>query len=437
MSTSANSIEDQTAGNRMPAAGESLEANRREARYQVICVCGGIGFPVSGSSKRIANVGRALMAAGIPYRVLHCGPTPVPLNTRRSGVHSGIPFQYTTWLKRPANRLALFLTYVWGAIGLAARLTLARLQRRRMAVYLFAMEGSLVLCAGLICKFLRIPLIQEMCEWFPAFPSMTGLTRWLYSGPIFANATGMLAISTHIQRRAREASAKSNPRLLIHHLPSIVDSQWILDAPPYVDGRSEGPVFVWCGVGYPDYVRFMVRAMALLYAQGLRCTLRTISTTYPSWTPDSIRQYAAEQGVPANAFDFVGCVDESTLAGCYKSAAALLLPMWDEERSKARVPNKLAEYMASGRPVITSAVGDLANFLQHGVNAYLGEPGSERDFADNMRAVMDNPALATRIGAAGQRTCLERMDYRYQAKSLSEFFVNCMENRLQPERSPR
>ena len=217
----------------------------------------------------------------------------------------------------------------------------------------------------------------------------------------------------------------------------MVDSQWILDAPPYTGGHSERPVFVWCGVGYTDDVRFMVRAMALLYAQGLRCTLRTISTAYPSWTPDSIRQYAEEQAVPASAFDFMGCVDEATLAGCYKSAAALLLPMWDDDRSKARLPDKLAEYLASGRPVISSAVGDIANFLQHGVNAYLGEPGSERDFADNMRAVMDDPARAARIGAAGQRTCLERMDYRYQSKSLSEFFVNCIESRLQPKWSAR
>jgi glycosyltransferase involved in cell wall biosynthesis len=424
----ASSTEDRVVIEEYPAVDERLRSIYLERRYQVICVCGGIGFPISSSAKRIINIGRALIAAGIGFRVLHCGPTPLALNDRRSGVHLGMPFQYTTWLKRPANKAVRLLTFAWAMLNLTARLIRAAGARRRTAVYLYSMDSLLALCAGLLCKALGIPVVQEMCEWFPAHSSHGRFTRWLYRGPIFSSATGLLAISTFVERRVREVSSSVNPRLRIHLLPSLVDAQPILETPPGRGGRSGEPCFVWCGVGYPDDVHFMVRVLALLHREGHPCKLRLISAVYAEWTPDSLRGYAAAQGAPPDALEFTGALDDAGLIRCYKSATALLLPMWDDDRSRARIPNKLAEYMAAGRPVITSAVGDLGAFLQHGVNAYLGEPGSERDFAANMLAVMEDPARAARLGAAGQRTCLESLDFRYQSASLSRFFVECIDN---------
>jgi glycosyltransferase involved in cell wall biosynthesis len=420
--------EDRVAVEENPAADERLRSIYLERRYEVICVCGGIGFPISSSAKRIVNIGRALIAAGVGFRVLHCGPTPLALNDRRSGVYLGVPFRYTTWLKRPSNRFVRLLTFAWAMLNLTPRLVRASGARRRTAVYLYSMDSLLALCAGLLCKALGIPVVQEMCEWFPSHPNRGRFTRWLYRGPIFSNATGLLAISAFIERRVREVSSAVNPRLRIHLLPSVVDAQPILDTPPGRGGRPGEFCFVWCGVGYPDDVHFMVRALALLHREGHPCKLRLVSAVYAEWNPDSLRRYAVEQGALPDALEFTGALDDAGLIGSYKSATALLLPMWDDDRSKARIPNKLAEYMAAGRPVITSAVGDLGAFLRHGVNAYLGDPGSERDFAANMLAVMEDPARASRVGAAGQRTCLERLDFRYQSASLSRFFVECIES---------
>jgi glycosyltransferase involved in cell wall biosynthesis len=110
--------------------------------------------------------------------------------------------------------------------------------------------------------------------------------------------------------------------------------------------------------------------------------------------------------------------------------------MWDTDTSRARMPNKLAEYLASGRPVITSAVGDLLDFLADGVNAYIGKPGDERDFADNMISVLEDPKRATHIGGAGQRTCIDRLDYRFQIDALSKFFIRCIESRNEGYKVP-
>lgn len=398
--------------------------------YQVVCVCGGIGFPVGGSAKRIINVGRALLAAGIGFRVMHCAPSPIALNTERSGTYKGIPFEYTTDVNRPKSAIGRFLVYLRALGGLTWRLCRLWPERRRTAVYLFVMVGPLILYTGVLCRLLGIAVVQEMNEWFPIGGTLPAFSRWLYRGPMFVLATGVLAISTVIQRHLEQAAAALNPRLLIHHLPSMVDSDRFVTAAPCVDVNLRGsPYFLWCGVGYPEDVRFLIRVSSLVCREGFACRLRIVSAAFLGWDPEVMRAYAAEQGLPPGAVELLGGVDDLTLASLYKSAAALLLPMWEDEKSRTRVPNKLAEYLGSGRPVVTSAVGDIAAFLLDGTNAYLGRPGSERDFADNMIAVLHDPARASRIGAAGQRICIDRMDYRFQSKKLSRFFIQCIEAR--------
>jgi glycosyltransferase involved in cell wall biosynthesis len=93
------------------------------------------------------------------------------------------------------------------------------------------------------------------------------------------------------------------------------------------------------------------------------------------------------------------------------------------------LPNKLGEYLASGRPVVAGKVGDLQDFLTDDVNAYLAEPGNERDFADKMIRVLQNPRRAGQIGAAGQQACIDYLDYRAHVDTLARFFKACLDSR--------
>jgi len=405
------------------------DTNRsRYSSYQVICVCGGCGFPLTATAARIINVGKALQAAGIGFRLLHCGPSPVSLNTQKSGVYQGISFEYTTGLKRPKTLLARLPVYARALVGLTWRLCRLRPLRRRTAIYLYSMEGPLVLYTGILCRLLGLPVVQEMCEWFPSDAARPAFTHWLYRKVIFAQATGTLVISKWLEHRVRERSVVANPRLLIHLLPSMVDSQRFVDASPETASvPATVPYFLWCGVGYTEDVLFLIRVLALVNREGYRCKLRIISAAFLLWGPQTILDYAAKQGLPPDAIDLMGCVDDRTLAMSYKSAAALLLPLWDNDMSRARMPNKLAEYLASGRPAITCRVGDLLDFLFHGVNAYLSKPGDERDFANQMIEILRDPSRANRIGAAGQKTSIDRFDYRSQIDTLAKFFGQCIE----------
>jgi glycosyltransferase involved in cell wall biosynthesis/peptidoglycan/xylan/chitin deacetylase (PgdA/CDA1 family) len=394
----------------------------KQSPHKIVCVCGGLGFPFgSASAARITMVGRTLQEAGIHFEVLHCGPSPVAINTQTSGVHMGIPFAYTTALRRPKNVLLRVLVYLRGAIGLTARLIQMRPNRRNLAVYLYVMDGMLVLYAGFLCRVLGIPLIQELCEWWPGEPACSRFTRWIYNnGAIFKHAIGVLVISRAIEERCAEASAS----LLLHRLPSIVDARRFATAAVLKD-EQQPPTFVYCTAGWLKDIYFLVRVFALVKQQGYECRLKVVGPCGGD-NRALIQAYAAERGIQERDLEIAGLVDEAALESGYKSAAALLMPLWSDDRSITRLPNKLGEYLASGRPVISCRIGDLTEFLLEDVNVYLANPGDESDFAGKMIAVLQNPQRANEIGAAGQRACMAYLDYRTHVRGLAQFMTRCI-----------
>jgi glycosyltransferase involved in cell wall biosynthesis/peptidoglycan/xylan/chitin deacetylase (PgdA/CDA1 family) len=368
-------------------------------------------------------VGKALQEAGIGFHLIHCGPSPVSINTQRSGVSEGITFEYTTCVRRPKNKLARLLVYIRAVAGLTIRLARLRGVRQDTIVYSYVMIGPMNLYVGLICRILGLPVVQELCEWWPGEPSCSAFTRWLYKRSIFRLATGALVISKEIEERAKQRCLDVNPDLLIHRVPALVDTQLFASASPIID-RSDQPIpnFIYCGTWLKDAL-FLIRAFALVRLGGYVCKLTIVGFDQPGPTLD----YAMERGLSSEDIVIERCVDRRILIAYYKAATALLLPLWDDDRSVTRFPNKICEYLASGRPVVSCRIGDLTNFLTDKVNAYLGKPGDEREFADNLIAVLQDPNEAEQIGVAGQKVCLTHLDYREHASGLAKFFVHCIE----------
>lgn len=409
------------------------QAGQVSSACEVVCVCGGFGFPYggTGTTGRIKNLGKALQVAGVKFRLLHCGPSPVAANTQRSGVFEGLPFEYTTTLRRPANAPARWLVYLRAVVGLTIRLVQLRPARHRTVICLLTLKGPETLCFGWLCRLLGLRMVQELSEWWPGEPSCSAFTKWLYRKRLWKNATGgVLVISKEVEKRAREAAVGYRPAMRIHRFPMVVDVQEFNGASRHTD-RDAGtdPFFLWCGAvdGWHSAVEFLIRATGLVRAARYRPKLIILGLCSERWRAILI-DYAMQHGLSADEIVLTGFVDERRREALYRSAAALLLPLPDDDRSRTRIPNKLGEYLASGTPVVTCKIGDLVDFLTNGVNAYLAEPSNEQDFAEQMISVLRDPAAARRIGAAGREACLNYLDYRVHATALAQFFGDCCGN---------
>jgi glycosyltransferase involved in cell wall biosynthesis len=126
---------------------------------------------------------------------------------------------------------------------------------------------------------------------------------------------------------------------------------------------------------------------------------------------------------------FVGTAPDAELPGLYRSASVLVLP--SVERTiygrQIRVSELLGlavlEAMASGTPVIASAVGGLPEIVQDGVTGYLVPPGDVRGLEDRLALVLGDADHAARLGANARETVLERFTWQHVAQRCLDVYA--------------
>jgi glycosyltransferase involved in cell wall biosynthesis len=254
---------------------------------------------------------------------------------------------------------------------------------------------------------------------------------------MFSLSHGTLVISTLIEERVRSIAQRTKRPLIIQRTPILVDMREFHPDDTVSSRSSEDiPQFVWCGgvASYPQDIEFMIRALARVSRRGLKCQLTIVGGVRED-TRRRVLEYARVNGV-AETVVLTGFINDRRLDALYQSAAALLLPLFDDDRSRTRMPTKLGGYLASGTPVITCGVGDLTNLLSHERSAYVGAPGDEHAFAENMCSVLRDRVAARQIGAAGRRVCEAEIHYEVHSERLGDFFSACIRGR-QFKRAPR
>ena len=104
-------------------------------------------------------------------------------------------------------------------------------------------------------------------------------------------------------------------------------------------------------------------------------------------------------------------------AELYAAADAFVLPSVSEGLS-----NSLLEAMSSGLAVIASAVGGSAETIEDGVTGLLFARDDGKAAAACARRLLDEPALAAKLGANARRACEERYALARVAARLEELY---------------
>ena len=396
-------------------------------------------------------IGQGLAEAGAHVTLLlpkPGAPSAIISNPPHAGPYKGMRFEYTCGTAvRSAHFFNRRLDAVRGYVVLWWRLIQKRMMygRKGMCVFLFGEAPFLCLPVLLLAKLLRFQVIVELCEWKPAFTRSTHLTR---NGtpnesvhPIERALTncyqrlrvwlsdGVLAISADLEHKAAAilpASRKGN--VLLH--PILVD----VSEAPVERLQSEmisGPYVLWCGEvgGYFDSVVWLLRCYAIAFKRVEDLKFVLVGPISDALKLMLFREIAGA-GLTEKQVIVGGYVSRQELWTLYSGAVALLAPLDDSERSRARFPWKIAEYLAAGRPVITSNVGEIPRYFTDGEDALVAQPDDEEDYVSKLELVAMNPAVADRIGAAGRELALRVFHYASFGKTLLRF-VNGLANHSQ------
>jgi spore coat protein SA len=107
------------------------------------------------------------------------------------------------------------------------------------------------------------------------------------------------------------------------------------------------------------------------------------------------------------------------------------VPDWFLAADIAVVPSKPGEAfglvnveaMASGLPVVASRVGGIVEVVEDGVTGYLVDPANiEAELIDRIGALIRDPALRDRMGAAGRKRVEEKFTWQRTAEAWMELY---------------
>lgn len=105
-------------------------------------------------------------------------------------------------------------------------------------------------------------------------------------------------------------------------------------------------------------------------------------------------------------------------------ADAYVQPGPPDDFNRYRLPSKLPEFLAMGRPVILPHC-NIGNDLVHGEDALLLEQGNAMEIVAHIEKLLDDRELAGRLGAGARRFAAEQLSWRANAAGLAGFLQEC------------
>jgi len=103
----------------------------------------------------------------------------------------------------------------------------------------------------------------------------------------------------------------------------------------------------------------------------------------------------------------------------YLSAMDIVLAPYPKHRIFYFSPIKLFEYMAAGKSVVASSIGQIKEIIEDGVNGMLFQAGNYDDMLEKSTLLLKNDSLRNRIGKAARATIEKNYTWKHTAEKLN------------------
>lgn len=118
---------------------------------------------------------------------------------------------------------------------------------------------------------------------------------------------------------------------------------------------------------------------------------------------------------------YLDVMDKSEIPSFIQNAELLVMARPDSRQARGGFPTKLGEYLATGKPVCVTKVGEIPDYLVDNVSAFLAEPGSAESFALAMDRALSDSENAKSVGVNGRKVAEKYFSVDVQAERLMVF----------------
>jgi glycosyltransferase involved in cell wall biosynthesis len=291
-------------------------------------------------------------------------------------------------------RLPLFLVH--GAIALI------KWRRKHYTNYLYCYNGLDIenVFFVLVAKALGYHIVFDIVEDFsqsedqPHFLARLKTSSWTcLDRSILTIADGIIVISQYLKSKYDDRKS----RIPVQLIPISAKSHAVEDMGG--DRSHRTVTFVYAGsFGEKDDVLTLVEAFENLHQR------RRDSKLCLFGKGGQLEKVKVKiRGIPSVKYG--GYLPDKEFYEVLRKADVLCMTRKHSAYAHAGFPFKLGEYLATGKPVIASKVGDVETYLRDGEDAFLVDPGDINALERAMEYCIDNYDVAARVGRSGMEKC--------------------------------
>lgn len=376
-------------------------------------------------SNRIMALAKGMVENGLKIHIVVLNPTDWRdhvLNKLSEGDLDGYHFLYASGRTvRPAGKPAYLASILIGLFKTLSFIISTYRKEDLKAIVMFHTKSIYPLKVWPIVKFLGIKLIHERNE-YPFLLHKKNIWNkidlFIYEHIAVKLFDGFLLITDALVEYFTKIKRKNARTIKIN---MIVD--------PSRFGNHSEPArekyLAYCGSlwGDKDGVPILLEAFGLIASQYLDIRLKLIGDIEPEQEYKKLKDLIHRLGL-TDRVDFTGKLSKDEIPEVLEKAYALVLARPDNVQARGGFPTKLGEFLATGRPVVITAVGEIPVFLKDGINAYIAEPGNPDCFANKLRDCLRNSEEANEIGVKGQMLTQHEFNYTVQSKKAIDFFLS-------------
>lgn len=243
---------------------------------------------------------------------------------------------------------------------------------------------------------------------------------------VFVSADGIVAVSDAVREYCVSRGAH---RRRVHVMPNGVDiDRFRPDIPPaLLEGLDDDPVIGFTGSlklwhGLPD----LMEAFRIVLRQHAEARLLIVGDgPMRSW----IEGFAEGAGLKRKVL-VTGWTAHCHLPALIRRMDVAVAP-YPAIEGFYFSPLKLFEYLAAGRAIVASSIGQVSEIIEDGVNGLLAEAGNPQQLADCLCRTLADPNLRTRLGRAA-RAAAEGRSWLGNARRVLELVGQAQRSRAPP-----
>jgi glycosyltransferase involved in cell wall biosynthesis len=294
-----------------------------------------------------------------------------------------------------------------------------------------AVSSYCTISTALAARWLHLPLVL-FCE-APLEYEYSLFLRKYYPYPLLGRWLEGFSI-----RRARRVSCISEvlkgylmrygaPAAKFQVIPNGVDHRAIRPGPPDPDLHAHLQLQDKIVIGFVGSFQFFS------HLEGFIDLTRSLCQQFPklvflfvgeSDAAAALRQFSRAEGLEQQ-FLFTGTVAHAAVPR-YLSLMDIVISPYRGDYLFYGSSMKLLEYMAAGKPVLATALGQIKELIQDGVNGMLNDPDDWASMARKLAILINDRQLRHQLGAKARRTIEQGWTWDHQGQRLAKLLAQAI-----------